>query len=44
LDHFKKSLTIIITGIILCGLTGCVGNINKEVTAKAKTVKKAVGQ
>jgi hypothetical protein len=42
MDHFKKSLTIIITGIILCGLTGCGGNVNKEVTAKAKTVKKAV--
>lgn len=29
MNYFKKSLTIIIIGIILFGLTGCSGNVNK---------------
>jgi hypothetical protein len=42
MGHFKESLIIIFTGIILFGVTGCGGKVNKEVTAKAQTFKKAV--
>jgi hypothetical protein len=38
--HFKKTLIIIISGIILFGLLGCSGNIKKEVTTNAKLGKK----
>ena len=39
--YLKKSLVIVITGIILFGLAGCSGNTNKRVATNAnvKTVK-----
>ncbi|WP_325390154.1 hypothetical protein [Desulfitobacterium sp.] len=42
MNSFKKSLTIIITGIILSGLTGCNGNTEKIVSTNPQVVGSTV--
>ena len=39
---FKKALIVIITGIIIFGLTGCSGKTNNKVTANTNPVSSTV--
>jgi hypothetical protein len=40
--NFKKFLAIIITSIVLFGVTGCSGNVNRTARSNSKAVKKTV--